>query len=303
MTLKEFKNKYLGKQVEYHSYGSGALYQCVDLCNQYIVDVLGLDPIIGTHAKDFNSRYNKEQFEYIENTPTGVPSVGDIVIWGYPAGNGFGHVAIFLEGTATRFKSLDQNWSALKVTEEGHYYTNVIGWLTPKVKKVETIDPSKQLPESFRKIREFKEAVQLKLATDKDAFDTLLERVLSVYREQDIEIKDLVKQLEARDRSLADYKKKMAEMGSYKPTEGTNLPVEQDTVKMDYPTIKKIGWRFLRTFVAVFLIALGSGLGEAQPVKALVISALSGALVATGKAVREYVASDDFNNLVHKLPL
>jgi hypothetical protein len=47
MTLDEFKNKYLGKQVEFHSYGTGAKNQCVDLVNQYIVEVLGLTPIIG----------------------------------------------------------------------------------------------------------------------------------------------------------------------------------------------------------------------------------------------------------------
>jgi len=70
-----------------------------------------------------------------------------------------------------------------------------------------------------------------------------------------------------------------------------------------YPLIKKVGYRFIRTFVSVFLITLGTGLGLEDPNKALVISALSAALVSTGKAVREYIASDDFNSVVHKLPL
>jgi hypothetical protein len=133
ITFDQFKNKYLGKQVEYHSYSPGAENQCVDLINQYLTEVLGLDPIIGTHAKDFKNRYNSEQLEWIPNTPNGVPGVGDIIVWNGRVGGGYGHVGIFESGDVNGFVSIDQNWSIPeKVTREKHNYNNVSGWLRPK---------------------------------------------------------------------------------------------------------------------------------------------------------------------------
>lgn len=134
MTLIEFKNKYLGKQVEFHSFGSGAYNQCVDLANQYIKEVLGKTPIIGTNAKDFGTAFNKNEFEWIVNTPTAIIEAGDIPVWNGNVGGGAGHIAIALEkGTLSSFKSLDQNWSIKeRVTLENHNYSNVIGWLRVK---------------------------------------------------------------------------------------------------------------------------------------------------------------------------
>lgn len=141
MTLQQFKDKYLGKQVEYHSYGAGAYNQCVDLINAYINEVLDnstkdYTEIIGTNAKDFNTKYDPEDFDWIANTPSGVPQTGDIIVWNGKVGGGAGHVGIFLQGDANKFTSLDQNWSKVEhVTVENHTYTNVSGWLRPKNKQ------------------------------------------------------------------------------------------------------------------------------------------------------------------------
>jgi len=138
MTLAQFRDKYLGKQVEFHSYGVGAFNQCVDLINQYINEVLDnhtkdYTEIIGTNAKDFNTKYDPEDFEWIANTPKGVPQEGDIIVWNGRVGGGAGHVGIFLSGDANSFQSLDQNWSKKEyVTLESHNYNNVLGWLRPK---------------------------------------------------------------------------------------------------------------------------------------------------------------------------
>jgi hypothetical protein len=134
MTLSEFVKKYDGKQVEYHSYGGAATYfQCVDIVNQYIKEVLNKTPIKGTDAKDFPTKYKKEEFDWIPNTPTGVPGVGDIIIWSGNVGGGAGHIAVVLSATANTFTSLDQNWSKKQVvTIENHRYNNVLGWLKPK---------------------------------------------------------------------------------------------------------------------------------------------------------------------------
>ena len=143
MNLQQFKDKYLGKSVEFHSFGTGAQNQCTDLVNQYINEVLDnhtkdYTEIIGANAKDFNTKYDPEDFEWIANTPLGVPQAGDIIIWNGKVGGGAGHVAIFLEGDINSFKSLDQNWSQTeKVTLETHNYTNVSGWLRPRNKQQE----------------------------------------------------------------------------------------------------------------------------------------------------------------------
>lgn len=136
MTLDQFKSKYLGKQVEYHSYDPAAKYQCVDLVNQYIVEVLKLTPVIGTHAKDFPTKIDTKQFEVIKNTQDFKPLKGDIAIWNGKAGGGYGHIAVVIDDKATlyKFSSLDQNYSeALFVTLESHSYTNVSHFLRAKL--------------------------------------------------------------------------------------------------------------------------------------------------------------------------
>lgn len=141
MNLDEFIKKYDGKYVEYHSYGEGAKFQCVDLSNQYIVEVLNKQAIIGTNAQDVPSKVSKQDYDYILNTPTGVPLKGDIIV--FKSADNVGHISIFVEGTATKFTSFDQNYptgSPCKLV--GHYYTNVLGWLHPILNPTITIEQS-----------------------------------------------------------------------------------------------------------------------------------------------------------------
>lgn len=130
MTLDEFVKKYLGTKVDFDGQWGG---QCVDLYRVYVKEVLGFpqSPGVGGAAEIWDTAGDK--YDYILNTPTGVPQPGDIVIWNRRVGGGFGHVAIFLSGNANSFTSLDQNWPTLDlVTKTQHTYTNVIGWLHPK---------------------------------------------------------------------------------------------------------------------------------------------------------------------------
>lgn len=127
--LQEFIDKYNGKFVEYHSYSPAAKFQCTDLANQYIVEVLNLQAIIGTNAQDFPSK--AVGFEVILNTPTGIPSPGDLVI--FKSSDGVGHISIFVSGNASLFTSFDQNYptgSPCKLVN--HNYWNVISWLHSK---------------------------------------------------------------------------------------------------------------------------------------------------------------------------
>lgn len=144
-----FVKKYLGKQVEYHSYSPAAKYQCVDLANQFIVEVLKLDPVIGTDAKNFPSKINTNQFEVLKNTPDFIPTEGDICIWNGRVGGGAGHIAVVRDNAATvkTFNSLDQNWSKpLFVTLETHKYSNVTHFLRAKtVQSIPEPMPTKTL--------------------------------------------------------------------------------------------------------------------------------------------------------------
>lgn len=124
MTLNEFVIKWNGKYLEVAG-SANAKYQCVDLANGYIRDVLGLSIIEWTNAVDFPSKVG-DNYEYIKNTLTNVPKEGDIVVWKPSPG----HIAVFIEGNANTFKSFDQNFPIGSPCHvQNHDYTNVTGWL------------------------------------------------------------------------------------------------------------------------------------------------------------------------------
>lgn len=130
-SLDSFVNKYTDKTIDIDGAYGG---QCVDLYRQYCKEVLAVPQSPGViGASDIWDTYLKDHFDRIENTPTNIPQVGDIVIWNEKAGGGFGHVAIFLKGTTKSFHSFDQNFpTGSKCRVVSHHYNNVLGWLTPK---------------------------------------------------------------------------------------------------------------------------------------------------------------------------
>lgn len=130
MTLDQFISKYNNQILDWDKAFGG---QCMDLYRFYVHEVLSFPqspPVPG--AKDVWNNYLTDRFDRIENTPTGVPEKGDVVIWGTKIGE-FGHIAIFVEGTATKFNSFDQNFPVgTKCHIQSHTYTGVLGWLRPK---------------------------------------------------------------------------------------------------------------------------------------------------------------------------
>lgn len=137
MTLSEFIDKYTGKLVDFDKvYGS----QCMDLMHQYIVDVLEMingKILAAPAAKDvyekFDTLFGSEYFTKIENTPTGVPEKGDIVLFGSKVGL-YGHVCIFIEGNAETFTSFDENWPIGSPCHiQTHDYIGCLGWLRSKL--------------------------------------------------------------------------------------------------------------------------------------------------------------------------
>jgi len=140
ITFTEFLDKWNGKFCEMGG-SANAKNQCVDLANAYIVEVLGLPIVLGTNAVDFPKKCLAPNYEYILNTPTGVPQQGDIIVWKSP--DGLGHIGICSSATSSKFVSFDQNWPVGSVCKlVNHTYTGtytVIGWLRGKVKSTENI--------------------------------------------------------------------------------------------------------------------------------------------------------------------
>lgn len=134
MTFDQFITTWNGRGIDFDGYYGD---QCMDLMHQYCVEVLGLSDsriLAAPTAKDvwLTSVFGKEKFEAISNTPTGVPQKGDIILWGTGIGPA-GHVAIFIEGDANKFKSFDQNFpTGSKCHIQDHTYIGVLGWLRYK---------------------------------------------------------------------------------------------------------------------------------------------------------------------------
>ena len=140
MTIQEFFDKWNGKLLDYDGAYGG---QCVDVYRQFCKEVLVIpqSPLV-VGAADIWTSYLQAHFERIDNTPDGVPTKGDVVIWNKFAGGGFGHVGIFSSGDINNFVSFDENWPVGSVCHfQPHTYTNVLGWLRPKNVVVPTPDP------------------------------------------------------------------------------------------------------------------------------------------------------------------
>lgn len=151
MTLDDLK-KLVGKQIEVAG-SSGAEFQCVDLANYYIKNILGLPIIEWTDAKDFLKKADSNYLPLC-NTPLFVPQAGDIAVWSGNVGSGHGHIAVVLEANVNSFKSIDQNWSKpLHVSLETHNYSNVIGFLRKKGSN-EALDACMKDREKFWKERD-----------------------------------------------------------------------------------------------------------------------------------------------------
>lgn len=133
---QEFKNKYLGKGINFDSkYGN----QCVDVYREYC-NFLGFKqspPVVG--AKSIAINYRRENFTYHVNTPWFIPKQGDICVW-----NGkYGHVAIVDSANLWSFRAFGQNWyeggtvndgkGVCYITQHNYLKPQIICFLRPKL--------------------------------------------------------------------------------------------------------------------------------------------------------------------------
>jgi len=148
MQYKNFFEKYNGTKIDFDKYYGS---QCVDLFNQYLKDVLGINnpiqqfPVLSAYQIWDYAKDNKS-FNRIENTPTGVPQQGDIIIWKKNKDLPHGHVAIFDKGDVNGFTSFDQNYplnSACHLQRHNYLTPPVQGWLRPVRNKID-LEPVKE---------------------------------------------------------------------------------------------------------------------------------------------------------------
>ncbi len=126
MTFQEFIDKWSGKYLEYAG-SAGAVNQCVDLVNQYIVSVQGKSPILNTNAKDFLTRADTSVYDVIPYSFPQVLRNGDIVVWGEEIGKN-GHIAVVIDADEYNFRSFDQNYPVgTPCHKQNHSYNGVIG--------------------------------------------------------------------------------------------------------------------------------------------------------------------------------
>lgn len=78
-------------------------------------------------------------------------------------------------------------------------------------------------------------------------------------------------------------------------------------INLEYSKIKLIAWRFGRVFLAAFLAEVALHLEELSAFKdlypMLLLPALIAGISAVSKAIREYLADDEYESILHKLPV
>jgi len=113
----------------------GIMGQCVAGVQSYTNVELGIGgcpafPVAG--AKDmFGTR--TDAFDWVRNTPTGVPPRGAIMVWNANMGGGWGHTGVVVSANVNNFNAYQQNdpySSGMHV--KAYDYNNVIGWAIPK---------------------------------------------------------------------------------------------------------------------------------------------------------------------------
>lgn len=231
MTLPEFVNKYDGKFIDYDGYWGA---QCVDLARQYIKEVLNFPqppPVIG--AADLWDNYLADYYVAVENTPTGVPVAGDIVIWNRKLGNGYGHVGIFLSGNVNSFVSFDQNYPlGTPCHKQDHNYSSVAGWLHPKENMSDALEACMQDREKFWKERD--EALA-DLAECREECDTLSKQLEECRNNHDKEMADMMVKMEL----LAKTNEALRE-------ENEKLRKEIEALKSENPLDGYSGWELIK---------------------------------------------------------
>lgn len=97
--------------------------QCMDLYNHYVNNVIGVQNVGASYARDvINNENVKKNFKIVKNYGDYIPPRGAIAVW---QGFQYGHVAIVLSAELMSFISIDQNWNGRQELQRvKHNYTD-----------------------------------------------------------------------------------------------------------------------------------------------------------------------------------
>ena len=222
MTLQEFLEKWNGQYCEVAG-SVNATNQCVDLANAYLRDVLNQPIVEWTNAIDFPSKLT-EKFDYILNTPTGVPREGDMII----SGVSYGHIGIFLSGDENRFISFDENYpTGSFCTPVDHNYNSprVHGWLRMK-ESVNTIEILSSVIEDLKRKSTVADEVANKLQKPVEK-DVLLAEIDLLLKHEDIII-EKQRVIELKDRDIEEMRKQAQTLGEQVNKLSTSISEAQE---------------------------------------------------------------------------
>jgi CHAP domain len=147
MTLDQFVAKYDGVRV---TAPGGIGGQCVDLVNEYILEVFGF-PHEWKNALDWFGT-DTAHFDWIRNNPTDlsqIPPRGSIMVWGPgpQTGPNGQHIDIVLSAGAQNFVGFDQNWPIGAYAHHVvHIYPGIVGWGICKVAAPPAVVPPIVVP-------------------------------------------------------------------------------------------------------------------------------------------------------------
>jgi CHAP domain len=127
MTVLEFVHRRLGTFI---TAPGGVGGECVDLANQFLMDMYGEAHIYQNAVDWAGLRLNLSR--WVPNGPVNAPRAGDLAVWGQnvQAGTGVnGHIALVLAANSMWLLTLDQNWPTGAPCElHLHPYDGVLGW-------------------------------------------------------------------------------------------------------------------------------------------------------------------------------
>ena len=134
MTLDAFVKKYQNKSVNFDKkFGP----QCVDLFNQYLLDVYKIkEPIkefpVASAFQLYGMAQKKPNFETQNNGLFDIAKPGDVIVWGQGVGP-YGHVGICVKAGLMSLEVFEQNWDKVeKCVINKHNYKNIIGFFRLK---------------------------------------------------------------------------------------------------------------------------------------------------------------------------
>ena len=153
--------------------------QCMDLYNDFCHRVLEVEGKTGCAEARLiitKDKTIKKYTKQIKNTPSFIPQKGDIAVW---TGGTYGHVAIVRDNKSTVnvLRTIDQNWTPLKLTEVNHNYIDYAPLYFLRPLDQSNINPVKEEAEELVKeeIKQESNVAENASNEKQDASETVME--------------------------------------------------------------------------------------------------------------------------------